>query len=120
MTFNHYAQGSEKPVRPNFKQDIISELQLNSETPEQVIACVITGNIEYYRWKEDPRNVSKELLNVAMPWEDFSKLMDYEYDSGYGCQDCHNFYVWTADYLYFVEEYDGSTTVVSVPRNPPI
>ena len=45
-------------------------------------------------------------------------LLNYEYDAGFGGQDCHNIYIWTKDKVYFVHEYDGATWLEYVDRNP--
>lgn len=46
------------------------------------------------------------------------QTLDVEFDSGYGNQDCPQMYVWTADEVHYVHEYDGATWLSSVPRNP--
>lgn len=53
----------------------------------------------------------------AVSWEELRPHLDYEYDRGYGGQDCHDVYIWTEDRVYFVWEYDGATWLQSVPRN---
>lgn len=44
--------------------------------------------------------------------------LDYSYDGGFGGADCHPVRAWTPNRVIFVHEYDGSTCVVWVPRNP--
>lgn len=48
------------------------------------------------------------------------KKIDQEYDSGYGGADCFPLYAWTKSRVFFISEYDGSTCVSYVPRNPVI
>ena len=53
-----------------------------------------------------------------LTWEEARPHLDYEYDSGYGSQDCHNVYIWTPTRVIYIHEYDGSTWPETVPRNP--
>lgn len=104
----------------NFKQDILSALTANKETERDVVAVRITGELDtLWNEEEDPRNAKAaahkgRLIN----WQDAAIALDYEYDAGYGSMDCHDVYVWTANYIYYVHEYDGATWVESIDRNP--
>lgn len=51
-------------------------------------------------------------------WEAIRESLDYCVNDGYGIPECHAVYVWTETKVIFVEQYDGSTSVVSVPRFP--
>lgn len=55
----------------------------------------------------------------VLTWDVARPLLDYAYDTGYGSADCHDVTAWTQDRVLFVHEYDGSTHVASVRRNPP-
>lgn len=93
---------------PNFKQDILDAVG------EEVIECVkIHHNRDYY---DDKSN--KELLNVKLTWEQAAPLFNYTYNDGFGGTDCHDITVWTATRVYYIHEYDGSTALYSVERNP--
>lgn len=46
-------------------------------------------------------------------------VLDQEFYSGYGCQQVPRFHAWSENYVYYVHEYDGSTMLSWVPRNPP-
>jgi len=102
----------------NFKQDILAAVE-----DEVIEAVVITGNIyTYWGSSPDPRNTDslKAVIGKAITWEQAAPLLDYSYDSGYGSMDCHDVLVYTAANVYYIHEYDGSTSVCSVPRNPPV
>ena len=60
----------------------------------------------------------RSLGESVHPWVIVRPVLDYEYDSGFGGQDCHDFMAWTETRVFFVYEYDGSTRVDSMPRNP--
>lgn len=51
-------------------------------------------------------------------WEQARPVLDYDYDSGYGGQDCHDIWAWTETRVLFVHEYDGATLVAFAPRHP--
>ena len=53
-----------------------------------------------------------------MSWDEAAPLLDYEFDSGFGCVECHAVYAWTASLVLFVTNYDGHTYVNFIPRNP--
>lgn len=44
--------------------------------------------------------------------------LNYEYNNGFGCPDCHPFYAWTPSWVFFIHEYDGATGIRKIPRNP--
>ena len=66
------------------------------------------------RWFDEELQEPQSVLT----WGEARSRLDYEYDDGYGGADCHAIYAWTRTRVLFVHEYDGSTGVVSVPRNP--
>lgn len=51
-------------------------------------------------------------------WEDVAPWLGYTYDHGYGGVSCHSFIAWTESRVIFVSQYDGSSWVDSMPRNP--
>jgi len=59
-----------------------------------------------------------EQYGKLITWNLARPILDYEYDSGYGGADCHAVYAWTETQVIFVTEYDGSTSLAEVPRNP--
>ena len=99
----------------NFLADIKEALQ--GEIPEAV--KIYTTIQSYSFMDEDPRDIPiKPFLNQNLSWEQAQPLLDYKYDPGYGGVDCHFIYIWTKDSVFYIDEYDGSTSVCSVPRNP--
>lgn len=70
----------------------------------------------------------EDLLNKPIPFELRGKILSLEeakeymqcwsFDGGYGSPDCYSVYVWTNQRVFFVSEYDGSTCLMNVPRNP--
>lgn len=78
----------------------------------ETIEAVVLGDDER-GYREHPK-LSLEVLT----WEQARPLLDYDYDPGYGGQDCHSFYAWTQTRVIFVHEYDGATAPHWVPRHP--
>ena len=62
--------------------------------------------------------VPPDRINQVVPWDQASAWLAYEYDDGFGGEDCHPILAWTATRVLFVHEYDGSTIVLSVPLLP--
>lgn len=60
-----------------------------------------------------------DFAQEASSWENVKDVLDYPYDPGYGFMDVHNIMIWTPTRVIYVHEYDGSTSLRSVPRNPP-
>lgn len=99
----------------NFKSDIIDTV--GEDTIE---AVVILSNI-YEGWGglPDPRNISTTLLlDKIISYELALYVLDYKYDSGFGGMDCHDIYLYSADWVYYIQEYDGATSIDRLPRNP--
>lgn len=101
---------------PTFAEDI--EEAAKGETIESVVIGAFSG----YEWSDeqhaDEKGVPPSQRHVVLSWKETRPLLDYTYDTGYGGADCHAIWAWTHTHIVFVSEYDGSTTVVSVPRNP--
>lgn len=85
---------------------------------EPIEAIVLSPARTDFWWGGNERDTPEELTAKPISWSDARPLLDYEYDSGFGGQDCHSFYAWTAHRILFVSEYDGATSVCVIPRNP--
>lgn len=94
----------------NFKADI--ERAARAEPIEGIVISAERG------WGHEPNPVPADKADIVLRWAEAAPLLDYEYDPGYGGEDCHAIYAWTPSRVLFVGTYDGSTWVASVPRNP--
>lgn len=94
----------------SFKDDILEAVQ-----DADIEAVVLTG---WPALNEKDDRAHPELFGKKLSWAEAAPVLDYDYDSGFGWQDCHNLLVYTHLRVYFVNEYDGSTSLRSVPRNP--
>ena len=104
-------------MKSNFLEDLLQALKENNEGPVDVERVVVTDLLDDYG-RNEPRN---EGIEAGRPysWDEIFPRFDYPYDAGYGSADCHFIHMWTADRVYYIHEYDGSTYVESLPRNPP-
>lgn len=68
------------------------------------------------RWESDDAPLPDE--HVVLSREDGLRKLDQEYNDGYGGADCFPMYAWSKSRVYFIHEYDGSTSLSSEPRNP--
>lgn len=78
------------------------------------IEAVIIGDIG---WR-DENNVPQELLGKVLSWDAAKLYLDYEFNAGYGGVECHAVYVYTKTRVIAVSQYDGSTGLFSIPRDP--
>jgi hypothetical protein len=96
----------------NFKQDIIEAV--GDDTP----TIIVIHKTE--TWYKDPKYKSGDsFADVSLTYEFGLDLLDYDYDAGYGAQDCHDILIWSNNWVYYIEEYDGATYVNKIPRTPP-
>lgn len=90
---------------PNFLEDI-----LTAAGGEEIIAFKFLDGRAY--------NSPTPFGGKVVPFSEVIGELNYDYDDGYGGQDCHNIYAWTPTRILYVGEYDGSTWIDSKPRNP--
>ncbi len=101
----------------NFKADIIDAVIDGKETESDIQGVLIKSQLGYYDKYRDRRNAGIVRGKLYL-WDEIKNKLDYEYYAGFGSMDCHDIELWTPKYVYYIHEYDGSTSVVSVNRNP--
>ena len=87
--------------------------EIEAEAGGPIVGVVVAMSRHFNPYEEGARDPQP-----VYSWQEVRPLLDYEYDHGFGGTDCHAITAWTADKVLFVVEYDGSTWVASVPRNP--
>lgn len=90
-------------------------LELYEVRHGESIEAIVVGK-HYRRSWDDEAKMSDE--EVVLDREAGLAKLDQDYDNGYGGADCYPFWAWSASYVYFVHEYDGSTGVAWLPRHP--
>jgi hypothetical protein len=85
---------------------------------EPIVAIVIVemGWVGYNEPKEGP--LPEKLRGTVLSWEEAVPFLQYEFSADYGAPGCQAITVWTASKVIFISQYDGSTSIHSVPRNP--
>lgn len=94
----------------NIKEMLLEESKENNELIEAIVVGV------HYDRKYDGEVRPDE--NIILSLEQGLAKLDEEYDDGYGGADCYPMYAWSKNWIYVINEYDGSTRLSSIPRNP--
>lgn len=112
----------------NAWSDLLREL-----LPEEEVEAVVFGP---WGWdghgepggddEDDPEGrqgglgpVSRELYGKVLTPDEARPMMEgWSFHGGYGAPDCYAVHVWTTSRVLFVVQYDGSTRLHAVPRNP--
>lgn len=71
---------------------------------------------EEYTW--DDSKFDHMPKGEILIWDESKKLLDFEYDSGFGSVDGPAIFAWSENYVVFSSEYDGAQDFVAIPRNP--
>lgn len=110
-----------QPKPNNFLEDILEALRICEETEEDIQEVhLVEPRYDEYDIEEYGKVevFPKEDFGRCHPWSYCRDKFNYEYDAGYGTVDCHNIVIYTTDTVYYIHEYDGSTEVQWISRNP--
>lgn len=77
------------------------------------------GDYEY-EWDEPDPPIPAGFRGRVLTWEEATPfLQNWSCYGGYGAPNCYAFTLWTYDNrVLFITQYDGSTRINTVPRNP--
>lgn len=95
----------------NFKEDIIEAI--GEENVDKALILVADS------YEVEDKGFPKDMLNKVYRLKDIINYLDYRYDSGFGGQECHDIQVWVNEQIFYIHEYDGSTSIYSQPTKPP-
>jgi hypothetical protein len=97
----------------------MSKLTFASEIEEaagnEAIIAIVVGQFGGWYGNED-RKFDRE--GEIVTWAEARDFLDYTYDDGFGGLDCHTITAWTENWVLVLEEYDGSSYVGKIHRNP--
>lgn len=95
----------------NFLNDL-----LEAAGTEKILALKLLGprHPSYMERHDQAAPIVGKLVSLSEAYP----YLNYEYDDGYGGQDCHDIHAWTPTRVLSIHEYDGSTWFISVPRDP--
>uniref|UniRef100_A0A6H1ZP89 Uncharacterized protein n=1 Tax=viral metagenome TaxID=1070528 RepID=A0A6H1ZP89_9ZZZZ len=100
----------------NFMDDILEAAQ--GERIEAIVIGPYGGYDEWSILEEYDERIPLEYRDTLIDWTIAKNFLDYEYSTGYGGAECHAIYAWTPTRVLFVVQYDGSTKIKSISRNP--
>lgn len=88
------------------------------EIAEPIVAIIVDScdsslYYQYDKWYGIP-------LNTVLTLAEFDGWLDIEFCDNYGPRGCPDIRVYTANQVYYVYEDDGSTCLLSIPRNPTV
>ena len=67
---------------------------------------------------EDVPTWDSQTRNKVLSWVVAREWLNYDFDSGFGAPGCNAIYAWTPTKVIFVSQYDGATSIESIPRHP--
>lgn len=89
------------------------------------IQSIVIGAFGWGSWEDDNPYAEEDRHKPAsarkgelLSWDEARPLLNYDYDDGYGAPECHAITVWTENLVLWVTQYDGSTYISSIYRNP--
>ena len=98
----------------NAYEELLSELQEG-----EVVEAVVFG--EYEGYEEDVKFslVPIDRRNKVLSFGEAKQYMKgWSFKNGFGEPNCYAVYIWTNYRVFWVTQYDGSTELNSMPRNP--
>lgn len=96
------------------KRTLAEEVEFVAGEP---VEAVVIGK-DPWNAENAPSLKSASVIGKLLPWSEARSLLSYRWYDGFGSAGCHAVVAWSKSRVVFVSEYDGSTTVTSVPRNP--
>jgi hypothetical protein len=96
-------------------ENIARWLQEAVEKYGEPLESVVVGIHDDLEFGTDPALPDENI--VLAPDVALAKL-NVEYSAGYGGAECFPVYAWTKSRVFFIHEYDGSTSLNWVPRHP--
>lgn len=94
-------------------KDWIEEFEKDNN---EKVVCIVVG--KHYNDYDDEDRRPEAKRDVMLSRKEGLKLLDVEFDSGYGGADCFPMLAWTENFVLKIHEYDGSTYIEGVPRKP--
>ena len=97
----------------------------------EIVECLVFGA---WGWESSPdgdedwqtgcgepenSHVPFKLRGKQLTLEEATPFMqNWSFYGGYGAPDCYATYIWTNQRIFWVTQYDGSTSLDSAPRHP--
>ncbi len=92
---------------------------IKEEAGDELVEAVVIGEMGWGTYNsENVPNYAKQPRGKVLSWDQAVKWLSYRFDAGYGSPECNAITAWTSTKVMFVVQYDGSTSLHSVPRHP--
>lgn len=87
----------------------------------EVVEAVVFGQWGWSGYNEpNPAPVPKEYIGKTLTLKEAEPFMEgWSFYGGYGSPDCYATNIWTNRRVFFIMQYDGSTNLDWLARNPP-
>jgi len=94
------------------------QILLKGLEEDESVEAVVFGNWGAGLY-EDPECIPFNMRNRVLNLEEATPYMqDWNVNSYYGAPKSYAIYVWTNKNVFWITQYDGSTWLSSMPRNP--
>ena len=116
----------------NAAHEVLTELE-----PGETVEAVVFGAFGWGSYDDDDdepaadddpvvdddeltaRIIPREKRAVPLTWEEAAPLMaGWSFYGGYGAPSCYATYIYTNHRIFYVSQYDGATSLRSLPRHP--
>jgi len=88
---------------------------------DEFVENIIFGDYGWSGFGEDVKFINRNQKNKLMTIDEAKPLMNgWSFHGGFGSPDCYATYIWTNKRVIWVTQYDGSTNLDSMPRNPTV
>lgn len=87
---------------------------------DEGVEAIIFGNYGYGQDTDKTLSaIQPKYRGKILSFEVAKTMMEtWSFQNGFGIQKCYATYIWTNRRVIWVSEYDGSTCLNSMPRNP--
>lgn len=85
------------------------------------IEAVVLHNIPGSESRYINFNIPEDKCGIPLMWDDDTlKLIDKEFDEGYGSESAPHFFVYGKNHIMIKQEYDGYESPLVIPRHPEV
>ena len=88
------------------------------EANGELIQAIVIGDTTNYQKKTCYHIPESYPQKQILSWEEALPWIDYQFDDGFGIEQCFPIFAWTENKVIAISCYDGSTSCFSIPRNP--
>ena len=87
-------------------------LEEAEEALDDTIIAIVVGE------HDDPEREKHPKMGQILTREEGLQILDEDFNNSYGSPDCYRILAWSGKRVFFVDEYDGATSLGWTLRNP--